>query len=239
MEGVAIHLVFSVPQVRWGRRDPRAVHQLLGAPGGQVEPFVAVRHGGQDRGQAPGVGNVGQMNLHRSVRQCRVVGQTIDRVDVEQRIVCPGAAGVELGRREPEPDFNLALGGKTVPAVQFRLLQGRPSAVRFLRHAADVLAEVPALVASRSPDGQLDVVGAGGKGGGDEQLMPSIALDAVPDGAHSQKRSSMGRPVHPLGRGKPIKADRVGAMSRISVRAMPVRPSGTPGPMMRNGTWVS
>ena len=185
MEGVAVHLVLSVPQVRRGRGDPGAVHQFLGAPGGQGHSVVAVRHGGQGRGQAPSVGHVRQVDLHRSVRQFWMVGQTVDWVDVEQRIVRPGAAGVELGRCELEPDLYHGFGLQTVPPVQFRLRQGRPAAVRFLRHAAHVLPEIPALVASRSPDGQLDVVGAGGKGGGDEQLMPSIALNAVPDGAHS------------------------------------------------------
>ena len=69
--------------------------------------------------------------------------------------------------------------------------------------------------------------------------MATIALDSVENGGHSKKRSSMGLPVHALGLGKPKRADKVGAMSRMLECCMLVWPFGIPGPIMRNGTCVS
>ena len=185
------------------------------------------------------MGDVRKVDLHGRIGQVRVVGQAVDRVDVEQCGVGPGAARIELGGREVEPDLDVALGGEAVPAVQFGLLQGGPAAIRLLGHAAHVLAEITALIAAREPDGQLDVVRAGRKGRGDEQFVATVSLDAVSDWGHSMKSASMGMPVHPLVLGNPMRADRGGAMSRMLERTMLSMPLGTPGPMMRKGTCVS
>ena len=68
MEGVAVHLVLSAPQVRRGAAI-QGLSISLGAPGGQVCSVVAVRYVGKGCGQAPSVGHVRQVDFHGSVCQ--------------------------------------------------------------------------------------------------------------------------------------------------------------------------